>query len=311
MNKIFLFLFWLGSAAAIAQTNPQYNTVRVIGSDSTTITTNGTIRYNPVSNKFRFRQNGAWVSLGSGSGGGGGTVTDVTGTTNRITSTGGATPVIDISASYVGQSSITTTGTLIGGATGSGFTVALGTSTITGDLGLSNIAQGSALSVLGVTGNSTADNASIAAGTDHQVLRRSGTAVGFGALNLAQSAAVTGRLLEANLTLAYVSDVASSSTAGGTVTLDLNNQNVRGFYGSASFATPKTLALSNTTSAGVFIVQLNVTNVAAVLTVPADWKMTDINFDGSTWTPPQTGEYIFGGKLINSVWYVNVAGPYN
>lgn len=45
-----------------------------------------------------------------------GTVTSVSGTTNRITSTGGATPVIDISASYVGQASITTVGTLSAGA---------------------------------------------------------------------------------------------------------------------------------------------------------------------------------------------------
>jgi hypothetical protein len=42
-------------------------------------------------------------------------VTDVTGTTNRITSSGGATPAIDISASYVGQGSITTVGTLSSG----------------------------------------------------------------------------------------------------------------------------------------------------------------------------------------------------
>lgn len=41
-----------------------------------------------------------------------GTVTSVSGTSNRITSTGGATPVIDISSSYVGQSSITTLGTI-------------------------------------------------------------------------------------------------------------------------------------------------------------------------------------------------------
>jgi hypothetical protein len=65
---------------------------------------------------------------------------------------------------------------------------------VTGDLPFSNLAQGSALSVLGVTGNATADNASIAAGTDHQVLRRSGTSLAFGAVNLAQSAAVTGTL---------------------------------------------------------------------------------------------------------------------
>lgn len=44
-----------------------------------------------------------------------GTVSSVTGTTNRITSTGGTTPVIDISASYVGQSSITTLGTVTTG----------------------------------------------------------------------------------------------------------------------------------------------------------------------------------------------------
>jgi hypothetical protein len=44
--------------------------------------------------------------------GGGSPVTSVSGTTNRITSTGGTTPVIDISSSYVGQSSITTLGTI-------------------------------------------------------------------------------------------------------------------------------------------------------------------------------------------------------
>lgn len=42
-------------------------------------------------------------------------VTSVTGTANRITSTGGTTPVIDISSSYVGQSSITTLGTIATG----------------------------------------------------------------------------------------------------------------------------------------------------------------------------------------------------
>lgn len=44
-----------------------------------------------------------------------GTVTSVTGTANRITSTGGATPQIDISPVYVGQSSITTLGTITTG----------------------------------------------------------------------------------------------------------------------------------------------------------------------------------------------------
>lgn len=45
----------------------------------------------------------------------GGGVASVTGTANRITSTGGSNPVIDISAAYVGQASITTLGTITTG----------------------------------------------------------------------------------------------------------------------------------------------------------------------------------------------------
>lgn len=55
---------------------------------------------------------GSWTWQNpSGTGG----VTSVTGTTNRITSSGGATPQIDISAAYVGQASITTLGTIASG----------------------------------------------------------------------------------------------------------------------------------------------------------------------------------------------------
>lgn len=52
------------------------------------------------------------IALG---GGGGGTVNSVGGTLNRITSTGGTDPILDISASYVGQASITTLGTIATG----------------------------------------------------------------------------------------------------------------------------------------------------------------------------------------------------
>src|SRR3954471_17961003 len=51
----------------------------------------------------------SWVDPASGS------VISVSGTANRITSTGGTTPVIDISAAYVGQTSITTLGTIATG----------------------------------------------------------------------------------------------------------------------------------------------------------------------------------------------------
>lgn len=60
---------------------------------------------------------GAWATLPASG------VSSVSGTTNRITSTGGTTPVIDISAAYVGQTSITTLGTITTGGLGTGATL--------------------------------------------------------------------------------------------------------------------------------------------------------------------------------------------
>lgn len=78
-----------------------------------------------------WRGDGSWATpAGTG-------VTSVSGTLNRITSTGGTTPVIDISASYVGQSSITTLGTITTG-TWNGTTIA----TTNGGTGLTSYSQG-------------------------------------------------------------------------------------------------------------------------------------------------------------------------
>jgi hypothetical protein len=66
---------------------------------------------------------------------------------------------------------------------------------VTGDLPFANLTQGSALSVLGVTGNATADVASIAAATDGNVLRRSGTALTFGSLDLTAAGTVGSSIL--------------------------------------------------------------------------------------------------------------------
>ena len=99
-----------------------------------------------------WRGDGSWATpAGTG-------VTSVSGTLNRITSTGGTTPVIDISASYVGQSSITTLGTIgtgtwqgsVIGATYGGTGVNNGSSTIT--LGGSLTTSGSFASTFTMTG---------------------------------------------------------------------------------------------------------------------------------------------------------------
>ena len=55
-----------------------------------------------------------------------------------------------------------------------------------------------ALSLIGRSANSSGAPADIAAASDHQVMRRSGSAIAFGAVNLAQAAAVTGALPIAN-----------------------------------------------------------------------------------------------------------------
>lgn len=66
---------------------------------------------------------------------------------------------------------------------------------VTGDLPFANLTQGAALSVLGVTGNSIADVASITAGADFNIMRRSGTAIAFGAIDLSQAGAVGSSIL--------------------------------------------------------------------------------------------------------------------
>ncbi len=96
----------------------------------------GTMRFNTQTTVFEGTLDGiAWTPFSTAAG----TVVSVSGTSNRITSTGGTTPVIDISASYVGQSSITTLGTISSGTwngsvispTYGGTGVNNGTSTIT------------------------------------------------------------------------------------------------------------------------------------------------------------------------------------
>jgi hypothetical protein len=107
-------------------------------------------------------------------------------------------------------------------------------------------------------------------------------------------------------------DLTTTSTAGGTITLDMNSQKERIHVGTASFATAKTVAMSNTTNALVFSFKIEVTDVAAVLTMPADWTLTVGTWDGADWTPPATGKYKFVGTWDGSEWAVDVnTSPYN
>lgn len=155
-----------------------------------------------------------------GGGGGSGTVTNTGTLTDHAVVVGnGGTDVSTISVGTNGQ--------LLIGQTGAdpAFTTMSGDATInaSGALTVANNAitdaklrDSAALSVIGRSANSSGDPADIAAGSDHQVLRRSGTSLGFGAVNLASSNAVTGDLPFANLAQigAYsVLGVAGNATA--------------------------------------------------------------------------------------------------
>jgi hypothetical protein len=134
-----------------------------------------------------WRGDGTWATP-SGTG-----VSSVSGTANRITSTGGTTPVIDIAATYVGQTSITTLGTIstgtwqgtlvspIYGGTG----VNNGTSTLT--LGGSLTTSGAFASTFTMTGATnvtfptsgtlatTAGTVSSVSGTANRIISTGGT----------------------------------------------------------------------------------------------------------------------------------------
>ena len=152
----------------------------------------------------------------------------------------------------------------------SGTSVAFGavnlasTDAVTGDLPFSNLAQGSALSVLGVTGNATADNASIAAGTDHQVLRRSGTSVAFGSVNLAQSAAITGTL--------PVTNGGTGITSFGT--------GVATWLGTPSSAN-LAAAVTDETGSGSLVFATSPTLTTPVLGTPTSGNLSNCTVDGT------------------------------
>lgn len=142
-----------------------------------------------------------------------GTVTSVSGTANRITSTGGTTPVIDISASYVGQSSITTLGTITTGVW-NGTTIAVANGG-TGDVTLTNHGV--------LIGQGTSAIVATAAGTAGQVLQSGGAS----ADPLYSTATYPSTIAQASYLYGSASNVVSAlaptTLAGGFPTYDGTN----------------------------------------------------------------------------------------
>lgn len=138
-------------------------------------------RYDWISNVSGVEQAAAYIEARA---------RNTTGRSSLFFSAGYAGSLADVMELRDDALSVAVAATLAAGLTVSGGTVTLPAGSVT----RASLANGTALSIIGRASNSTGAVADIAAGTDHQVLRRSGTTLGFGALELAQADATTGEL---------------------------------------------------------------------------------------------------------------------
>src|SRR3954466_1089835 len=235
------------------------------------------------------------------SSGSGGTVTSVSGTTNRITVTNGTTtPVIDISASYVGQSSITTLGTISTGTwQGTAVTVPYGG---TGDTSFT------AYSVLcgGTTSTAALQNVS-GVGTSGQVLTSNGASAlptwqAGGSGTVTSVTGVTNRITVANSTTTPLIDISAAYVGQtsiitlGTVTTGTWNASVIALaYG----GTNANLTASN---GGIFY---STASAGAILAGTA--TANQILLSGSSTTPAWSTATYPATTTINQLLYSSSA----
>lgn len=225
--------------------------------------------------------NGQVIATTTPSGGGG--VTSVTGTANRITSTGGATPVIDISGSYVGQSSITTLGTISTGA--------IPASLVTnGTFGTGNYVYPANLTV---TSLFTATNAST---TLFSTSYGSTTNAFLGTLNLPN---ITGTQCLHSVSGVVSGTGSDCGSGGGGGTNFLTNVSTNTFLNTGTNLQAPVLQATSTTASSTIVLALGVgtTSAPATLTVGGDATTTNRAFSklllgSNSLTGVAGGEYI-------------------
>lgn len=113
---------------------------------------------------------------------------------------------------------------------GAGSTITVGIAT--NGIGNAQFRQSAGLSVVGNATNATANVADIAAASDYQILRRNGSSIGFGSINLAQSGAV------GTSVLAPLNGGTGVNNGSNTLTLGGSLATVGGFSTSFNFTGP-------------------------------------------------------------------------
>jgi hypothetical protein len=223
----------------------------------------------------------------------------------RTTLTAGSNIVITNSAGSItiastgGSGSVTTvnTGT---GLTGGPITTSGTISVATGGITNSLLRDSVATSVIGNPTNSPAAPQDIAAGTDHQVLRRTGTSLAFGAVRLDQSAAVTGQLPAANGGTGLNSPGASGNVLvsnGTTWTSSLVPQNftLKGTFTNGGSVPNTDILVPLDSGNGVYLIILN------NLKTSFSGSRALLRFStSSTGSSPATTLYNYGGKLYRT-----------
>lgn len=201
-------------------------------------------------------------------------VTSVSGTTNRITSTGGTTPVIDIAATYVGQTSITTLGTITTG-------VWNGTAITNANLANSTITIGSTSIALGASSTTLAGLTSVTSTSFVGALTGNATTA---------TALATGRTISITGDLAYTSpsfDGSGNVTAAGT--LNTVNSNVGSFGSATQTGTFTVNAKGLTTAAANVTITPAVTSITGLATGMATFLATPSSANLAATVTDETG----------------------
>lgn len=109
-------------------------------------------------------------------------------------------------------------------------------------------------------------------------------------------------------------DSATIDTSGGTITLNFQSVVSRIFIGSASFATFKTINYSENTNALKFEFLFQITDLAAVLTLPSNSLVNTTagvwDSSGKTWTPNDIGRFTLTGTYDGTNWWIKIRGFY-